>query len=64
MHLIIKFTASQLKLSLFDLTEVGIGFLIVENNEVNTEDQWRYVRKFGLNLFVLNLSYTCYYEHE
>lgn len=64
MHIIIQFTASDLKLSVLDTTEVGLGIQYVENNEVNTDDEWRFTRKYKVNLFFVNLCYTRYYAYE
>lgn len=64
MHIVIQFTTADFKISFLDRTEVGAGIQYIENNEVNTDDEWRFTRKFKLNLFFINLCYTKYYQHE
>lgn len=64
MHIVIQFTTADFKISFLDRTEVGVGIQYIENNEVTTEDEWRFTRKFRLNLFFINLCYTKYYQHE
>lgn len=64
MHIVIQFTTADFKISFLDRTEVGAGIQYIENNEVNTDDEWRFTRKFKVNLFFINLCYTKYYQHE